>query len=196
MKAFAAKLVAWGPPGLFLLTLLDSAGVPIPGVVDALLIFLASKSPSLAFLYAGLALVGSVLGCLFLFFLARKGGEKFLDKHTSTGRGARFRAWYVHYGLITVFIPAVSVIPMPMKIAVFCAGALGVRLPAFLAVIVTARAIRYGALAWLGQQMGENALTWINQHKWQIAGGLGLMGLALFVMIKIADRRRIKSDAH
>lgn len=196
MKAFAAKLVAWGPPGLFLLTLLDSAGVPIPGVVDALLIFLASKSPSLAFVYAGVALVGSVLGCLFLFFLARKGGEKFLDKHTSTGRGARFRAWYVHYGLITVFIPAVSVIPMPMKVAVFCAGALGVRVPAFLAVIVTARAIRYGALAWLGQQMGENALTWINQQKWQIAGGLGLMGLALFVMIKIADRRRIKSDAH
>lgn len=195
MKAFAAKLVAWGPPGLFLLTLLDSAGVPIPGVVDALLIFLASKSPSMAFAYAGLALLGSVLGCLFLFFLARKGGEKFLDKHTATGRGARFRAWYVHYGLITVFIPAVSVIPMPMKIAVFCAGALGVRVPAFVAVIVAARAIRYGALAWLGQQMGENALTWINQHKWQIVGVLGLIAGLLFLMIKIADRRRIKSNA-
>ena len=195
MKALAAKLVAWGPPGLFLLTLLDSAGVPIPGVVDALLIFLASKTPSWAFAYAAVALLGSVLGCLFLFFLARKGGEKFLDRHTSTGRGARFRAWYVHYGLITVFLPAVSVIPMPMKVAVFCAGALGVRVPAFVAVIVAARAIRYTALAWLGQQMGDNALTWITQHKWQILAVLGLMGLLLFGLIKIADRRRIKSNA-
>lgn len=195
MKAFAAKLVAWGPPGLFLLTLLDSAGVPIPGVVDALLVFLASRTPAYAFYYAGLAILGSVLGCLFLFGLARKGGEKFLDKHTKSGRGAHFRVWYVNYGLITVFIPAVSVIPMPMKVAVFCAGALGVRTTRFAAVILAARTIRYGALAWLGQEMGENALTWINQHKWQIVGALCAMGLLLYGLMRFADRNKIKSDA-
>lgn len=195
MKKFANMLVAWGPPGLFLLTLLDSAGVPIPGVVDALLVFLAAKTPALWLLYAALAVTGSLMGTMILFFIARKGGEKFLDKRTATGRGARFKDWYLRYGLVTVFIPAVSVIPMPMKIAVFCAGALGVPTARFAAVVFAARAVRYFGLAWLGSQMGDNTLAWINAHKGAILGGLGALALVLFLLVRFASRRRDMLDA-
>jgi len=33
-KHFLALLVAWGPQGLFLLAILDSAGLPVVGGVD------------------------------------------------------------------------------------------------------------------------------------------------------------------
>jgi hypothetical protein len=43
MKSFLASLVAWGPTGLFIAAFLDGAGLPIPGGVDALVIFLAGS---------------------------------------------------------------------------------------------------------------------------------------------------------
>jgi len=188
LKKFANMLVAWGPPGLFLLTVLDSAGLPLPGVVDALLVFLASRSPALWFFYGAIAVVGSVIGCIILFLLARKGGEKFLDRRTADGRGARFKQWYLRYGLITVFIPAISVIPITLKVPLFCAGALGVPLRRFLAVIILARCIRYFGLAYFGSLMGDNALLWINTHKAVIGGSLAGLAATLGLLAWLANR--------
>jgi membrane protein DedA with SNARE-associated domain len=179
LKKFASTLVAWGPPGLFLLTMLDSAGVPIPGVVDTLLVFLAAKSPALWAWFALIAIAGSMTGAMIMFFLARKGGEKLLDRYTAHGRGARFRRWYLKYGLITVFIPALSPIPMPLKIAKFCAGALGVSAWKFAGVMLTARTVRYFSLAYLGSSMGDETFSWIGSHKAMIGGGLAALALVL-----------------
>jgi membrane protein YqaA with SNARE-associated domain len=194
VKALANTLYAWGPAGLFQLALMDSAGVPIPGVIDALLVFLASRNPSLAFVYAGLAVAGSFLGCMFLYFLARKGGEAFLDKHTASGRGAMLRGWFQRYGLVTVYIPAISVIPMPMKIPVFCAGALGVRPVVFASVILAARLPRYLALAWLGSKMGEGTLGWIREHTWQIAAALAVLAAIGFLVVRNSYRLEGRHD--
>jgi membrane protein YqaA with SNARE-associated domain len=176
MKSFAAKLVALGPLGVFLLALLDSTGVPIVGGVDALLVVLANQRPDLAYICAALAITGSLIGSLILFTIARKGGQKYLDKLTSGPRGSRFRRWFDTYGLVTVFVPAISVIPMPMKAFVACAGVLGVRPWAFGATVLAARIPRYFFLAWLGKEMGSHALTWIKEH--YVPFGLGLLILA------------------
>lgn len=53
--------------------MLDSAGIPIPAAVDALLMVLAANAPGTAYVAAAMAVVGSVAGSLFLFFVARKG---------------------------------------------------------------------------------------------------------------------------
>jgi membrane protein YqaA with SNARE-associated domain len=42
--------------------------------VDLLLIAVAAANPASAYLAASLATGGSVLGCMILFWLARKGG--------------------------------------------------------------------------------------------------------------------------
>ena len=73
---------------------------------------------------AALALAGSLIGCFILFYIARRGGEVYMAKYTSSGRGARFKTWFQHYGLLTIFIPALVPIPMPLKVFVICAGAL------------------------------------------------------------------------
>src|SRR4051812_41440702 len=117
MKKLIATLLAWGPWGLFLAAVLDGAGVPVPGGVDVLLVYLSTRMPS-AFLWLALITVaGSFAGNLFLFFLARRGGELLLDQRTSSAGAKRFRRWFGHYGLLTVFISALIPLPiMPMKI--------------------------------------------------------------------------------
>src|SRR5687767_931607 len=103
MKRLLDWLIALGPEGVLFAAILDGAGVPIPSGVDALVIFLAARTPSSAWMFAALAVLGSVLGNLFLFSLARRGGEIYLRKRSSHPRSQRFRRWFDKYGLLTVF---------------------------------------------------------------------------------------------
>ena len=192
MKNFVATLVAWGPPGLLLLAALDSAGVTIPAAVDALLMLLAANSPSTAYLAAAFATVGSVAGSMFLFYLARKGGEKYLEKHTVGERGRKLRLWFQHYGLLTVFIRAISPIPMPMKLFVVSAGALGVPPQAYFLTVLAARIARYFTLAYLGSQLGDGAGAYLKSHAWNIGGILAILFAVLFGCVKIMDYRRAR----
>ena len=191
MKALLASLVAMGPAGLFLLAILDGAGLPVPGGVDVLVVFLASKNPGSPYELAAFAVAGSVIGNLILFSIARKGGQLYLDKRTASGGGARFRNWFHHYGLLTVFISALVPLPvMPMKIFVLCAGALGGGVTAFVAVFLLARVLRYSALAYLGSQMGDQAMLYLKQHVWNLVAFAAGLFIVLYLLIKVADRIR------
>jgi membrane protein YqaA with SNARE-associated domain len=196
MKGLLAQLVAMGPAGLFLVSILDGAGLPVPGGVDFLVIYLASKDPGSSYVLATFAVAGSVLGNLILFSIARKGGQLYIDKRTTSGSGARFRKWFHHYGLLTVFISALVPLPvMPMKIFVLCSGALGSSIGAFTGVFLTARVLRYFALAYLGSQMGDQAMLYLRQNVWYlVAFAFGLF-VVLYLLIKIADRIRKPATA-
>ncbi|MEN6533858.1 MAG: VTT domain-containing protein [Bryobacteraceae bacterium] len=190
LRALANLLVSWGPPGLFVLALLDSAGIPLPATVDALVMTLAALRPAMAVLGATLAVIGSTAGCMILFYLARKGGELYLDKQTQTGRARKFRDWFLRYGLVTVFIPALLPIPLPTKVFVISAGAFGVPWPSFLLVVLAARIPRYFGLAWLGSQLGEYSWVWLKAHVWHLMGvAIVLFGLSI-LLLKIAGRSR------
>lgn len=191
MDRLEALLEAWGLPAVLLIAALDSAGVPLPGSVDALLVALAAVSPHQAWAAAVLATAGSLAGNFVLFQAARKGGEAWLERKTASGRARRFRDWFRRYGLITVFVPAlVPVVPLPMKVFVISAGALGVPTRAFLLVVLAARIPRYAAMTWLGAQLGRNSTAWLEAHLPHLAAGAVLLFVALFVAVRYADLRR------
>jgi membrane protein DedA with SNARE-associated domain len=190
LKRLAAKLAAWGPGGVFLLAFLDSAGVPVPATVDALLMLTAVASPATAYLTAAAAVAGSLLGSLVLFSLARKGGEMYLARHTESPRAKKFRAWFGRYGLVTVFIPKLLPIPLPTKVFVVSAGALGVQRGKFLAVVLAARIPRYVALAYLGSKLGEDSVPWLKQHVWHMMGVAAILFALLFLLVRWADGER------
>jgi membrane protein YqaA with SNARE-associated domain len=194
LRRFADTLISWGPGGLFLLAALDSAGIPIPAAVDALLMLLSANSPAQAAYCALLALAGSLAGSMFLFWIARRGGEAYLARHTISPRGKRLRDWFQHYGLLTVFISAISPIPLPMKLFVISACALGIKPWHFFLTVLAARAPRYGALAWLGSELGHDAGTYLKSHLWHIGGVLLALFLVLFLAVKIIDARRARQD--
>jgi membrane protein YqaA with SNARE-associated domain len=182
LKPFLLTLISWGPWGLLLLATLDSVGVPIVSGVDALLIAVAAVDPKQAYLAAACAIIGSLVGSYILFAIARKGGQVMLEKHTSSGKGLKLRNWFEKYGLLTVFIPALSPVPLPMKIPVFCAGALEVRTRSFLAVVALARVIRYCVLAYLGQHYGRYTFSYLKHH-WLIVVAVVLALCAVAVVL-------------
>lgn len=173
-----------------MLAALDSLGVPIVGGVDALLIAVSTVEPEYAYLGAICAILGSILGSYILFAIARKGGHVMLANQTSHGMGLRLRNWFERYGLLTVFVPAVSPLPLPMKIPVFCAGALEVRTRSFIAVVALARCIRYFALAYLGQQYGRDTLSYLKSH-W-LAVVVVVVALCAFaiVLLRMVNRKQ------
>jgi membrane protein YqaA with SNARE-associated domain len=184
LRELTQKLISWGPAGVFLLALLDSAGIPLPGGVDALLIAVAVVQPDSAYGSAALAIIGSIIGSLVLFYLARRGGQKYLDRHTTTGRARRMREWYREYGLLTVFVPALVPIPLPLKLFVICSGALNIGLVPFTLTLLAARIPRYFGLAWLGASLGSGALDYLRQHVWALLALAVLLFLLLIVIVR------------
>lgn len=191
MKHFVETLRALGPAGVLILAILDCAGIPVVGGVDALVIFVSITNPSSAYPAAGMAVLGSLIGSLFLFIVARKGGEAYLDKYTSTPKGAQLKQWFLEYGLLTIFVPAaVPIIPMPLKVFILSAGALGVSPVVFTVVLLVARLIRYYSIAYLSLRLGSQTLPYLRHHIWQlllIAVGLFV---SLYLLIRFVDRRR------
>jgi len=183
-------LIALGPVGVCAIAALDSAGIPLPMGVDALLITVAVTSPQKASLAAILAVIGSAAGNAFLYSVARKGGEAYLDRHASSPRARRFREWFHQYGLITVFIPTVvPIVPLPLKVFVLSAGATGVPFRMFLLTILAGRLPRFFGLAYLGSQIGENSFAWLQAHSLHLAGVAAGLFVALFALVKFKQRR-------
>jgi len=193
MHHFHDLLVSWGPLGLLILSTVESMGIPNPGGTDALLLILTIAKPENAWLCAALAIVGSLLGTMFFFEITRKGGERFLARYTSSGRGARFRSWFMRYGLVTVFIPALLPIPfLPFKIFAACSGAMCVSRTRFLLVLLAGRIPRYAALAYLGAELGEKSGAWIKEHLWPMFALAVVLSVALYALIRWSDRNRVQ----
>lgn len=190
MKALVATLIAWGPLGLFLFALVDGIGFPTPNGLDAALLLLTINRPSFAFGFAALTLIGSAIGCMILFSFARKGGEASLKKYRSKPRFVKLEEWFQRYGLLTIFIPALLPIPLPLKFFILCAGVFEVRPLVFLGVLLAARIPRYFLLAYLGSQLGSQSFQWLKQHTWHLVGFAAGLFLFLYLLIRLADRNR------
>lgn len=182
-------LIALGPVGILLLAILDSAGVPVAGVFDALVVLVAVERPSIAWLCAGLAVVGSIVGNIILFKAAQRGGRRFMDKAAPGGRGARFREWFARYGMITVFVPTLIPIPMPLKLFVISAGVLRTPIGEFLTVVLIGRVVRYFGLAWLGVALGRESTGFLKTHAWMFGVGALVLALGLYLFVLLRNRR-------
>jgi len=184
-----------GPVGVLVLATVESAGIPNPGGTDVLLLFMTAARPQDAALSAALAVIGSLVGSMFFFELMRRGGEKFLTRHTASGRGQRFRAWFMRYGMITVFVPGFLPIPiLPFKVFCACAAAMGVTRKRFLLVLAAARIPRYAALAYLGSTLGEHSGTWLRDHGWYLLALGVVLATALGLVVRRASREALQLD--
>ena len=186
MKAFVASIqnfaLASGGPGLLLIGFLDSSFLSFPMINDLLLIGMVTRNKSLVAYYVVMATAGSLLGCLSLYYVGRKGGEAFLLK--------RFKASYIErgtrllqkYGLLVVMVAALLPPPAPFKIFVLLAGVAAVPAWQFGSAILVARGIRYTVEGALAVYYGEAAGGFLRDHAREaglvlatvaLAGGLG-----------------------
>jgi membrane protein YqaA with SNARE-associated domain len=174
IKGFA---LAWGGPGLFVIGFLDSSFLSFPELNDLLLMGMVIQHPQRLLYYALLATLGSVFGCLAIYYLARKGGEAFMRR--------RFKAHHVEggmklfqkHGLLVVIVPALLPPPAPFKIFILLAGVAEVPVWQFVAAVFGARFVRYFGEGLLAAFYGEQAIKYVTEHAQLI--GLWLSGLAL-----------------
>src|SRR5258708_39286688 len=142
-----------GAPGLFLISFLDSSVRTFPVINDLLLIELSIQHPARMALYAFMAALGSVLGCVLLYFIARKGGEALF--HQKAGKHAHaIRHWVEQNGFVGMLIAALLPPPTPFKIFVFAAGVFYVLQPRFTRVGSSARLLTDFGIGFLSSSSG------------------------------------------
>jgi len=146
------KIVAYagglGATGLFAISFLDSSVLTFPVINDLLLIDLSIKHPARMPIYALMATLGSLAGCVLLYFIARKGGEAVFRRQAGH-RAAVIRHWMETNGFLGVLIAALLPPPTPFKVFVLAAGVFEVPLASFAAAILLARVFRYFGIGYL-----------------------------------------------
>jgi membrane protein YqaA with SNARE-associated domain len=176
-------LLLLGIPGLLVITFLDSAAIPMMGGPDALVILFAWKRPSQMLPIILAATIGSTLGCLVLYRVARAGGEMVLSRF-SAERQIRMKQKLDSNVFVSVAVGVAIPPPFPTKFVILAAGAFRVSQLKFANGVVVGRLVRYGALAFLGAQFGDKAADVIRDHFPVFA--LSLAGvLALYLLYRL-----------
>src|SRR5258708_11214171 len=118
-----------GAPGLFLIALLDSSVLSLPEVADLLVVYMVTQHKSRLVVYVIATTLGSVIGCLAMYVIGRKGGEALVRRRFATGSVERAMRAIQRHGVIAVLIPAILPPPAPFKVFVVLAGAAGIKGP-------------------------------------------------------------------
>jgi len=161
--------LALGGPGLFAVAALDSSFISLPQINDLLVVLMVTQHKGWMLYYAGMATLGSVVGCFVIYYLAGKGGEAFLRKRANPGRLDRTLALYRRHGLLALMVPALLPPPAPFKLFVLGAGLAGVRPVPFVIAIAVARGARYLALGVLAIYFGDAALELMRTRGREVA---------------------------
>ena len=197
LNAWKEKIVAFagslGAPGLFLISFLDSSVLTFPVINDLLLIELSIQHPARMPVYALMAMLGSVLGCVLLFYLAEKGGEALFHRHAGD-RAQAIHNWVVKNGFGGMLIAALLPPPTPFKVFVVAAGVFEVPLVSFASAIALARAVRYFGVGYLAIRYGHDALPYLVHHKLQVTFYAIAFVIVSYVLSTVVLTRRPPID--
>lgn len=178
-------LTVMGIPGLFVISFLDSAFVPLAGGPDAVILLLAWQRPAIFFWIALTAAVGSAFGNMILYGIGRKGGEKALARF-HPDRVALIEQKMRLYGVWAVFGAVLAPPPFPTKLVILAAGVLKAGKIRFAVSVFCGRLIRYSLVAWLAAEFGDEAAEIIKENS--LAAACVLV-VALFVALGIQKWR-------
>src|SRR5216683_629397 len=184
-----AIVASAGGLGLFLIAFLDSSVLTFPVINDLLLIDLSIRNPARMPYYAAMATIGSVAGCLLLYYIARKGGEAMFQKQAGQ-RGQKIRAWIDRNGFLSILLTALLPPPNPFKVFVIAAGAFEMPVQTFVVGLLAARAIRFFGEGFLAIRYGDQAGQFLVTHKLEVAGIVLGVVLCLYLLSLIAFRPR------
>jgi membrane protein YqaA with SNARE-associated domain len=161
---FLALIAPLGGWALLLTALFDSSFLSLPEVNDILIITLSIKNPEKMLYYCTMTTLGSILGCLALFAVGRKGGQVLLRKRFAEDKIEKVASWYAKYGIFAVMIPSILPPPTPFKIFVLFAGAFRISVGKFILAIAAGRGFRYFLEGVLAVKYGEAAKDYMHQN--------------------------------
>jgi len=179
-------------PLMVLVGALDSSLLSLPEVNDYITITRVAHNPAEVYYFPLFPAIGSVIGCLLLYRIARS-GEQFISKRFHPKHLDRVQALYRKWGLFALVIPALLPPPMPFKIFVAMAGALNYPPMKFALTILIARTMRYyfwGILAYFYREEVKMMLGWLQEHFFASLGIIaGAMVLIVLLRLLLAKQK-------
>jgi membrane protein YqaA with SNARE-associated domain len=174
-------------PAMIVIGTLDSSLLSLPEINDYLVAARCYSDPKSVFYFPLFAAAGSVLGCLLLYTIMRRGGQAVMRRRFSAENIARVERAYARFGFLALAVPALLPPPMPFKIFVATAGALEYPRWRFVLTVMLARSVRYFVEGALAVFYGERVLRVIRANGLvilSVAATLILVGVAVYVLAK------------
>jgi membrane protein YqaA with SNARE-associated domain len=187
-EGLVAWVISWattpyGGVALFLNAVAESSFFPLPP--DVLLIALSILSPPLAFWYAAICSLGSVLGGVGGYILGLKGGRPLLQRLISEERIQFVEKYYQKYDIWAVGIAGFT--PIPYKAFTISAGAFALDLKRFILISLVSRSARFFLVGLMIFIFGETAKLYLTKYidKFSIAFVvlliLGFLAIRFFI---------------
>ena len=174
-------------PAMIIIGALDSSLLSLPEINDYLVVGRCIRQHHAVFYFPFFAALGSVLGCLLLYTIMRRGGQAVLRKRFSIESIRRVEKAYARFGFLAIAVPAVLPPPLPFKIFVATAGTLEYPRWRFLITVMVARSLRYYVEGILAVFYGRRVLIFLRDNGVvviSIVATIGLIALLIYMFIK------------
>jgi membrane protein YqaA with SNARE-associated domain len=181
--------IYFAAPAMIVIGALDSSLLSLPEINDYLVVGRCFKYHSAAFYFPLFAAIGSVIGCLLLYTIMRRGGQAVLRRRFKRESIERVERWYARYGFLAIAIPALLPPPMPFKIFVATAGTLEYPRWRFLLTVMLARSFRYYVEGILAVFYGRRVLSFMRDKGLVILSLVGAAGVLAVLIYAIVNRR-------
>jgi uncharacterized membrane protein YdjX (TVP38/TMEM64 family) len=136
-----------------------------------------------------MAAFGSLAGCIWIYWLARKGGQGYYRRNQGHTPG-RIRKYIQEYPMASVFLPAVAPFSVPFKPFVIAQGVFQVPFVTFVVGTLLGRGSLFFVEGFLGARYGAAAKQFLLDQKWaSIALAAGLV-LVFFLIRRLLTLRR------
>jgi membrane protein YqaA with SNARE-associated domain len=156
MGSLKELLLALGIPGVFLITALDSSGIPMVGGPDAVIMLVSWQRPAMTPVIAIAAAMGSTIGCYLLYLIGHKGGDLALGRFDKE-KQERVKNRLRRNDCLAIFVAVIGPPPFPTKIFILTAGVIYMSWKRFVLTVFAGRFLRYLGEGYLGARFGDQA---------------------------------------
>jgi membrane protein YqaA with SNARE-associated domain len=181
-------LVTFGAFGVFAVALLDSTFVPMPGGADAVTLLLSNARPAWWPVYAAAATLGSVAGCVILYYISRRAGRSALSR-VSESKQTRVKELIERYDVLSVLVASLLPPPFPFKVFVISAGVFRFSVLRFALAIAAGRALRFALEGYLAARYGERAKDIFTHYYPYVALAIAALVVLFFVVKSLMKGR-------
>src|SRR5207248_3419806 len=182
VHSIQALALMWGAPGILLVAFLDSSILSLPEIADLLVIYMVTTHPARFALYVTTATIGSLGGCLALYYIGKKGGEALMRGRMSTHRYDKTLNAFRRHGVMAVLVPSILPPPAPFKPFVLLAGVADISPLRFTTAILIGRGARYIVEGLLALWYGERAMAYVAENGVAVALAAMVVLLIGFVL--------------
>lgn len=194
MLAIAGFVQSWGLFAGFGVAFIDGMGLPLPGIVDAVVIGYSVSHPRLAWLCVLLTAIGSTLGCLILYGIGYKGGQAFVEKKMSRRQFERAHGFFERNRFLALMLPSMMPPPFPLKIFIFTAALFEVEVKHFLATVFFGRLVRFAVFTFLAVRFGSRIAAGLSAHA-RIILLVGGIIIVVVLIVRALHRRSRRQQA-